>query len=40
VITHFGSWFYKDIAASLREIASLGEGIRTSAARDGLVISV
>lgn len=40
VITHFGSWFYKDIPASIRQIASLGDGVRTSAARDGLVINV
>jgi ribonuclease BN (tRNA processing enzyme) len=40
VITHFGSWFYKDIPASIQQIASLGDGVRTSAARDGLVINV
>jgi ribonuclease BN (tRNA processing enzyme) len=40
VITHFGSWFYKDIAVSIREIASLGDGVRTSAARDGMVIDL
>jgi phosphoribosyl 1,2-cyclic phosphodiesterase len=40
VFTHFGSWFYKDIAASVRRIASLGDGVRTSAACDGLVIDV
>jgi ribonuclease BN (tRNA processing enzyme) len=40
VITHFGSWFYKDIAASALQIASLGDGVRTSAARDGLVIDI
>jgi ribonuclease BN (tRNA processing enzyme) len=40
VITHFGSWFYKDIPASIQQIASLGDGVRTSAARDGLVIDV
>jgi ribonuclease BN (tRNA processing enzyme) len=40
VITHFGSWFYRDIPASVRRIASLGDGVRTSAARDGLVIYV
>ena len=40
VITHFGSWFYKDIPASIQRIASLGDGVRTSAARDGLVINV
>ena len=38
VITHFGSWFYKDIAASVRQIASLSDGVRVSAARDGIVI--
>jgi ribonuclease BN (tRNA processing enzyme) len=40
VITHFGSWFYRDIAASIQQIASLGDGVRTSAARDGLVLDV
>jgi hypothetical protein len=40
VITHFGSWFYRDIPASIRRIASLGDGVRTSAARDGLVIDI
>jgi ribonuclease BN (tRNA processing enzyme) len=38
VITHFGSWFYKDIAASIQQVASLGNGVRVTAARDGLVI--
>lgn len=40
VITHFGSWFYKDIPASIQQIASLGNGVRTSAACDGLVINL
>lgn len=40
VITHFGSWFYRNIAASIRRIASFGDGVRTSAARDGLVIDI
>ncbi len=40
VITHFGSWFYRDIPASIQQIAALGDGVRTSAARDGLVINV
>jgi len=40
IITHFGSWFYQDIAAATRQIASLGDGVRTSAARDGLVVDV
>jgi ribonuclease BN (tRNA processing enzyme) len=40
IITHFGSWFYRDIPASIRRIASLGDGVRTSAARDGLVVHI
>jgi hypothetical protein len=40
VITHFGSWFYQDIPASIQQIASLGDGVQTSAARDGLVIDI
>jgi hypothetical protein len=40
IISHFGSWFYKDIAASIRQIASLGDGVQTSAAHDGLVIDI
>jgi ribonuclease BN (tRNA processing enzyme) len=40
VITHFGSWFYKDIAASTRRIAEHGDGVEVSAARDGLVIDL
>jgi hypothetical protein len=40
LITLFGSWFYRDIPASIRQIAALGDGVRTSAARDGLVINI
>jgi len=40
VVTHFGSWFYKDVAASIKRIERLGDGVRISAARDGLVIPV
>jgi hypothetical protein len=36
----FGSWFYRDIPASIQQIAALGDGVRTSAARDGLVINI
>lgn len=39
VITHFGSWFYGDIAESRRRIARLGDGARVRAARDGMVIN-
>lgn len=38
VFTHFGSWFYKDIRGSIRKIESLGDGLRVTAAYDGLVI--
>jgi L-ascorbate metabolism protein UlaG (beta-lactamase superfamily) len=46
VLTHFGSWFYRDIPASIRRIAALsgrgrGRGRATvSAARDGMVLRV
>jgi ribonuclease BN (tRNA processing enzyme) len=40
VISHFGSWFYKDIDASIRRIESLGNGARVSAAHDGLRIEI
>ncbi len=29
-----------DIAASIQQIASFGDGVRTSAARDGLAIDI
>jgi ribonuclease BN (tRNA processing enzyme) len=40
VITHFGSWFYKDIDASVRKVESLGDGVRVVAAYDGLTIDI
>ncbi|HEY9225208.1 MAG TPA: MBL fold metallo-hydrolase [Gemmatimonadaceae bacterium] len=40
VFTHFGSWFYADIAESIRRIEALGNGVKVGAARDGLVIRV
>ena len=40
VITHFGSWFYKDIAGSIRKIEALGNGVRVVAAYDGLTMDV
>jgi phosphoribosyl 1,2-cyclic phosphodiesterase len=40
IITHFGSWFYQDIAAATQRITSLGGAVRTSAAHDGLVIDI
>ena len=35
VLTHFGSWFYADVARSVRRISALSDGVRVSAARDG-----
>jgi ribonuclease BN (tRNA processing enzyme) len=40
VISHFGSWFYKNIDASIRRVESLGDGVRVIAAHDGLTIEV
>lgn len=40
VITHFGSWFYKDIAASIRKVEALGDGTRVIAAYDGFTIGL
>lgn len=40
VITHFGSWFYKDIDASIRKVESLGDGVRVVAAYDGLTLEI
>jgi ribonuclease BN (tRNA processing enzyme) len=40
VITHFGSWFYKNIDASVRKIESLGNGARVIAAYDGMTLRI
>jgi ribonuclease BN (tRNA processing enzyme) len=39
VITHFGSWFYKDVAAARRRIAALGADVRVRAAHDGMSLT-
>lgn len=39
VITHFGSWFYKDIPDAVGRIEALGDGVRVSAAHDGLSLA-
>jgi ribonuclease BN (tRNA processing enzyme) len=36
VITHFGTWFFKDIAHSRRRIQSFGDGLEVIAAYDGM----
>lgn len=40
LVTHFGSWFYRDIPEGRRRIAALGDGTRVSAAHDGMVLVV
>jgi phosphoribosyl 1,2-cyclic phosphodiesterase len=40
VFTHFGSWFYADVATSVRTIASLGDDIDVTAAWDGMVLDI
>jgi ribonuclease BN (tRNA processing enzyme) len=40
VITHYGTWFFKDIAASRRKIESLDGGVRILAAYDGMQLNV
>lgn len=40
VITHYGSWFYKDIEESIKKIESLGNDVTVKAAYDGMVISL
>lgn len=38
VVVHYGSWFYADVAGSIRRIESLGNGVRVTAASDGMII--
>lgn len=42
IITHFGSWFYKDIGASEKEIKKLGEkyGVSAETGYDGMKIII
>jgi hypothetical protein len=40
VITHFGTWFFKDIPESCRKIESLSDGVRVIPAYDGMVLDV
>ena len=40
VITHYGTWFFKDVARSRRRIESLGDGLRVIAAHDGMQVIV
>ena len=36
VFTHFGSWFYKDIAAARKKLESLSSRVKVEVAYDGL----
>jgi hypothetical protein len=40
VITHFGTWFFKDVAKSQQKLESLGNGVRVIAAYDGMNLDV
>jgi ribonuclease BN (tRNA processing enzyme) len=40
VFTHFGSWFYRNIENSEKEIEALGDGVKVQAAFDGLVLVI
>ncbi len=40
VITHFGSWFYADLADARRRIERLGNNVRVEAAWDGMEIEL
>ncbi len=40
VITHFGSWFFKDIEESTKRIEALGDGAKVEVAYDGMVVEI
>jgi hypothetical protein len=40
IITHFGSWFYRNTPAAIRQIEALGNGVRVTAAHDGMVLHI
>jgi hypothetical protein len=40
VITHFGTWFFKNVAASERKLESLGNVVRVITAYDGMHLDV
>jgi len=40
VFTHFGSWFFKDVDAAVREIEALSGQATVEAAHDGMVIEL
>jgi ribonuclease BN (tRNA processing enzyme) len=40
VITHLGSWFFKDVPSAVRQIESLGPDGRITVAEDGMVLDL
>jgi hypothetical protein len=40
VLTHFGTWFFRDISKSRQKIESLGNGVRVIPAYDGMCLEV
>jgi ribonuclease BN (tRNA processing enzyme) len=40
VFTHFGTWFFRDIAKSRQKVESLGNGVRVISAYDGMSLDV
>jgi ribonuclease BN (tRNA processing enzyme) len=40
VVTHLGSWFYRDIAASVQQIERLSGDVRVTVAVDGMTLEV
>jgi hypothetical protein len=40
IITHYGSWFYRNIPAAINQIEALGNGVRVTAAHDGMVLQI
>jgi hypothetical protein len=38
LVTHFGTWFYRDIEQSIDTIESLGNGTTVRAAHDGMIV--
>jgi ribonuclease BN (tRNA processing enzyme) len=40
IVTHFGTWYFRDISKSRRQIKSLSDGVRVIPAYDGMCLSV
>ena len=40
VVTHFGTWFFRDISKSCQKVESLGNSVRVIPAYDGMLLAV